>query len=178
MRKKGIALILCLLLVFGWYIWEYFFRTYGKDHFDRAFEEAFDAEFIVNCYDALKDSGYFRCPEGGTMRFPEKVAIWPKDSDMNSRIQGIVEVNGIEYYDKGWRGNNIHWYTTKDLRSSYEDWEQDEKMAYKYKYSFLCLAPCGQIRLMVAANTRKECMEIGRRELLWLMSIAKDEITE
>lgn len=178
MRKILLIVVLCLVLLLGWYIWGEVMGRSGEDHFDESFWQEFDTEFVVEHIDILRESGYFRCAQSAEIHFPDEVAIWPKDSDMNSRVQGIVEVNEDGYYVEGRNGGTIYWETSKQSRKYYEDWQSDEKMAYKYLYNILLTAPRGQIWLRLAADTRKECMEMARRELLWVMGVAKGEVSD
>lgn len=173
MRKIILIIGMCMIVgLLGWYACENWLWQYGEDSFDEAFLEEFDAEFIIDRYEALKASGRFRCEEDGEMTFPEKVAIWPNDFDENSQFQGVVEVNAEKWFDPERGKIAITWVRTR----IYEEIGGplfDGIMNYKYLYTFLITAPRGQIWLRLAADTRRECMEMGQQQLLWLMEIAQ-----
>lgn len=167
--------MLCFVVISGWYVWDNLLWQSGEDQFPESFWQSFDTEFIINHIDVLRDSGHFRYMESDEISYPQKVAIWPSDSNMDSLINGMVEVNANIYYKEDRKGAVIRWDTSNQCRRFYEDWQSDEKMTYKYIYDFLLTAPQGQIRLSLAANTREECMNMAQEELLWLMSVASGD---
>ena len=170
MRRKLIALAFCVLLIFiGCYVWDSHFRQYGSDEFDEAFLLEFDAVRIVDNIDKLVNTGLFSFEHNDAMEFPQIVVRWPIESDfIGSPVCILIEQNAPSYYRET-MGYRIDWETPE----SFSEFSTlpEELSEYKYIYTFYFWVPKGQIRYIQAGNSRLECMEAGRKNLLWLMSL-------
>ena len=166
MNRKWILFILLVIIsISAWNIWADYTADYGEYDFDKAFWEEFDAEHIIENFDKLIESDQFNYIANGNDALPDirDGLAWPIGD--RSEAPQIISVNRFKQYNEI-NGCSLLW----ERCDAFGDITPEEA-GYKYLYRFYFVTPYGEISGFSQGDSRKECKDNVRENLLWLMSL-------